>query len=396
MSVLKDGAACCGCGACARVCPVGAIQMVPDEEGFLVPEVSQEMCIKCDECNKVCVFDKATTDKKYEQAFYAARVKESEILFESSSGGMFSALSDWVLSQGGVIFGAVYTNDCEVVHNMAKTKDERDKQRGAKYVQSNIGDSYKQIEKILKDGNKVMFTGTPCQIAAMKSWLQERNIYSGELYTMDFICHGVASPKLLKSYCEFIENVSKQKIANINMRSKIYGWRKQKARIEYETGNEHLEEKYEYNQLYLSCLGLRESCYRCPYTSYDRYSDITVGDFWGISPKSPMDDDKGVSTVIINSEKGQKWFSAIKEKLDFVTISKEKCYQRNLEHPTKRPPYRDIFFQSLKEHGIEYIFSKYAGKDTLLPKVVKKIAPLVRRAGLYKTAYKVYGRIFGR
>ena len=316
---IQDKSQCCGCSACLHICPKHSISFKEDKEGFLYPEVDTKTCVDCGLCEKVCPVINQKEERLPLKVF-AAKHPDDKIRMSSSSGGIFTLLAEQVIDDGGVVFGARFNENWEVVHDYAETKEELAPFRGSKYVQSFIGDSYKQVETLLRAGRKVMFTGTPCQVAGLKKFI--RREYDN-LLTIDFVCHGVPSPKVWKMYLQ--EEIARHgdtgkktvlpssKVApvliGVNFRDKSTGWKKfsfvlnfSKASAEGEQNSVLSSVFYEnpYMNAFLCNLSLRPSCYACPARSGKSRADLTIGDYWGISNVLfKEDDDKGVSLLLV-------------------------------------------------------------------------------------------------
>lgn len=306
MIIIEDKRQCCGCNACVQYCPKSCITMQEDEEGFLYPIINKTACIDCGLCEKVC----PVLNQKEEREplkVYAAKNKNDEIRMQSSSGGIFTLLAEQIIQEGGVVFGARFNDDWEVIHDYTETIDGIAVFRGSKYVQSQIGETYKQAKQFLKQGRKVMFTGTPCQIAGLKQFLKKE--YEN-LFAVDFICHGVPSPMVWRRYLhENMQRLGSQEICSIEFRNKKTGWKHYSFSITYIRENKKSlsSELYTCNPYmkgYLADLYLRPACYSCPSKNLKSGSDITLGDFWGVQNIKPdIDDNKGIEVVLLNTNK---------------------------------------------------------------------------------------------
>lgn len=336
MIEIKDKSQCCGCNACVQRCPKQCIAMCEDEEGFLYPEVDEAICIDCGLCENVCpVINQA--DARIPLQVYAAKNTDEKIRMHSSSGGVFSILAEQTIKQGGVVFGARFDENWEVKHDYTETIDGVSVFRGSKYVQSKTGDTFKQAEQFLKQNRKVLFSGTPCQIVALKRYLKKE--YEN-LLLVDFICHGVPSPGVWRKYLKQVIALTCDKntvsshlklllsernalVEGISFRDKRLGWQKYSFSLTLsttdESGNKNtvsLSESLNENLFmrgFLANLYLRPSCYACPANKGKSGSDITLGDYWGISSLMPdYDDDKGISAISVNTEKGKAVYATLK------------------------------------------------------------------------------------
>lgn len=305
---IKNKQDCCGCSACAQRCPKQCITMAEDEEGFLYPKIDISKCIDCHLCENVCPVinqDEPRTPLNV----YAAKNQNDQIRLDSSSGGIFTILAEQVINAGGVVFGACWDEEWNVKHDYAECLDNLSKFRSSKYLQSIIGDNYLKAEQFLKSGSTVLFTGTPCQIAGLKHFL--RKDYDN-LLAVEVICHSVPSPGIWQRYLdERLQTLrwSKSDIKHISFRNKKTGWKGYSFVIENKNGNvfSELGSKNAFMRGFLADLYTRSSCQACPAKQLKSGSDITLGDFWGIDSLMPeIDDDKGVSAIIINTEKGIK------------------------------------------------------------------------------------------
>ena len=354
----KDKEKCYGCGACEKVCPKKCVEMQEDEEGFLYPEINISNCTNCDLCRKCCpnknLFIKKVLLK--EPNIYAVLNIQDKERENSSSGGAFPLFAYEVLKQKGIIFGATFNKDFVVIHQEAQNEKEMQVFRGSKYVQSNLKDTYIKAENYLKQNRKVLYTGTPCQIAGLYSYLKQD--YEN-LYTMDLICHGTPSPKVFKDYLQYIKK--NNTIKEINFRDKSFGWENSKIRITFEQGVAYIESKEKdiFYQLFLKNYILRPSCHECKFTKINRESDITIGDYWGVNKHKPhMNDGKGTSLVIVNSKKGKEFFDLIKNNFTFEECTKNEAMQYNLQNPSIANENREVFFKFYKLDGFERATNK--------------------------------------
>lgn len=367
----KEKNLCCGCKVCSSVCPVEAISFQNDNEGFWYPIIDESKCIKCNKCRIVCPLAKNELDKiKEENQTYAAYSKSNEVLDNSTSGGIFTHISDLVLEDGGVVFGHAYNGDLKCVCKIAITKEERNSFRGSKYVQSDMNSVYKEINNEVKTGKKVLVTGTPCQIDAVKNFFS--NKIPGNLFTMDIVCHGVPSPQIFSEYVDLQEKKSGKKIVDFKFRDKKKGWTTPFRVFEYTDGssNGELLNASAFNNLFLGtdCI-LRPSCFSCKYAGNQRISDISIADFWGIQNKhnDMFNENRGVSLILVNTDKGNSLFQKIKEnetmKIKKVLLSD--AQERNF--PLLRPsiPYfdRNKFFIDYQKKGLEYCLKKYCSRS---------------------------------
>lgn len=386
---------CCGCTACKNICPKSAISMAPDEEGFLYPKIEQSRCVECGLCKKTCAFQNGwEAAESYEKPeVYAAKHKDVKIRLKSTSGGVFTALSDVVLESGGAVFGAMLDSNRRVVHRKAETKEERDRFRGAKYVQSDVKNVFPEIRELLEQNRYVLFTGTPCQAAGLKSYLKGTNLE--KLYLCDLICHGTSSPGLWEQHVRLLEKKNHSEIKNFYFRPKTRGWHEHHELCVFQNGKSddrsYLSQAHK--NLLFSNLTMRPSCHHCVYVSTRRPSDITIGDFWGIEQCMPdFDDDKGVSFVLINTEKGRRLFDRAREYLDCRTAKIDDTRQPQLYYPTPLSPVRQKFWKDYFSRGYRYVVKKYAGcgiKSAMRRGIIK----ILKKSGLMKIMKRFLGLV---
>lgn len=299
---------CCGCTACKTVCPKQCITMAEDAEGFLYPKVDASLCIDCQACVRVCPFHNPSKEEK-PQSVYAALNKNEEIRRDSSSGGVFTILAEKVIKDGGIVFGARFADDWQVEIVPTETVEGLAAFRGSKYLQAQMGSSLALAKKYLQEGRKVLFSGTPCQIAGLRHYL--RKDYDN-LLAVDFVCHGVPSPKVWKMYLDEVSEAGQRAISDIKFRDKPQGWKRFNFTLSYnESDKSYTISSYNgdnhYMRAFLSDMILRPSCYNCQAKCGRSKSDITIADYWGIDQVHPnMDDDKGTSLLIVHTEKGRQ------------------------------------------------------------------------------------------
>lgn len=362
MIQITNKADCCGCTACASVCAHHAISMEPDALGFLYPKVDTEKCTNCGLCEKVCAFN-SNYDKSLNLAqplAYAARHKDMKEVETSRSDAAFIAISDYVLDNGGVVYGAGYTDHFRVIHKRATTKQERDEFKGSKYVQSDLNHVFLQIKKDLKDGLTVLFSGTPCQTAGLNSFIGKK--LREHLILVDIVCHGVPSPYIWKDYIAYLEKKHKDSICQVNFRDKqLYGWTAHHETFKFSNIMREKLIPKSFTYLFYEHIMFRLSCGVCPYTNTRRPSDITIADFWGWEKTDPNinTDDKGVSLILINTKKGSMIFDSIKSQMITIPAKLEDCLQPNLQHPSAIHPKRMQFEHDYQRKGFSYIMRKY-------------------------------------
>lgn len=317
MIEIRHNGDCCGCEACVQVCPKNCIDFSSDAQGFLYPVVNKESCIDCGLCEKVCpVINKTNQSKNNPSTLYAVKSSDDAIRQQSSSGGFFSLLADYVLAKGGVVYGAAFDNAFNVCHSRVDDIADIHKLRGSKYVQSRIGKTFSECKDDLKAGKLVLFTGTPCQISALGHFL--RKDYDN-LIKVEVVCHGVPSPMIYQQYLKetIIKDVEDRTITKVNFRTKLGSWKKYFFTVEYKDRGEICEYKEcvtdsLYMKGFLSDLYIRPSCFECPAKNFTSGADFTIADFWGQEYSFPeFDDDKGVSAVLANTVKAQEIFSQI-------------------------------------------------------------------------------------
>lgn len=348
--LYKNKTECCGCSACYDVCPKQAITMTEDSEGFLYPAIDETKCIKCGLCEKVCPVKNEQENKSLLKS-YAAYNKDEEIRLKSSSGGIFTLLAEQILQSKGVIYGAAFDKNFEVEHIRIEKAEELEKLRGSKYVQSCCNGIFNQCKQDLNAGRQVLFTGTPCQISALKSYL---NKTYDNLVCMDIICHGVPSRKVWRKYLEYRVNFAKSKIAQIAFRLKNEGWKQYAVKFTFANSTAYCENLHNdiFMRGFLKDLYLRPSCHNCKFKTKERISDITVADFWGIDKLHPeWDDDKGMSLVIVHTEKGGKLLGNIKTQLFIKEVEFDKAILANsaMVKSAIQNPLRGKFFKEIDE-----------------------------------------------
>ena len=374
---IVDKKDCCGCTACQSVCPRGAISMKPDSLGFLYPVVDKNKCTKCNLCSKVCSFNKAyKRNEANEIEVYAVRHKDIKEIENSRSGAMFIAITDHVIDNGGVVYGAGYRGHFIVTHKRAISKEERDDFRGSKYVQSDLNDTFKRIRNDLKAGLMVCFSGTPCQTAGLRSFLDTTRTDFTNLITIDIVCHGVPAPYIWRDYLDWTEKTHKGVADAISFRDKQeVGWTAHKESFII-NGKKIFSSTYA--DLFFMHLMSRHSCNVCHYANTERPSDITIGDFWGWENIDTEfnKDDKGVSLVLLNSTKGKKLFDKVKHDIDYIKTELDLALQPNLQQPSTVSPQRMNFERDYKSKGFEYVMKKYnkkAHKSCKLKEILHKI-----------------------
>lgn len=377
MQILKKNKMCTACGACENICPKNAIQMKEDVQGFLYPSIDEEKCINCKLCEKVCQ-SLDTIKKNFPSKTLALQSQDINISQKSSSGGTFAQIAKYILSKNGIVFGCTMEKIPEgfdVKHIYIDDEKDLYKLQGSKYVQSNIKNTYKEAKQFLDQNRLVLFSGTPCQIAGLKAFLQNKDY--NNLITVDLSCTGTPSQKLFNDYIKFLENNNKKQIINFEFRNKIkMGWSCGNALITFENKKQKIiYNSSSYLNLFINGGIHRESCYNCQFTGLNRISDITIADCWGIELEYPnllkqnggtLDKDKGISLVLINTNKGEEILGKIKENLiiENIDITKLKKYNGPLRRPIKLNDTSKQYLTIYEKFGYEAmdkIFKKNLG-----------------------------------
>ena len=367
--IKANRADCSGCEACANACPHNAIEMIRDEEGFAYPEINRELCKECGRCDDVC--PALNFVKKFPQALpkiFAAINPDSKVRRHSTSGGVFSALSEIVLNDGGIVFGAGFDKNWRVVHKSARTLDELENLRGSKYVQSQIGDVYRQVKDALQS-TKVLFSGTPCQCAGLKSFLGEE---PDNLFIVDVICHGVPSPAIWEYYIDLFSYA--HNVTNVNFASKRFGWKFAHMEINFSDREAYLcpLQRDAYGGIFLSGLSERPSCHSCKFKFPSVQSDLTLGDALGVQDFAPeLFDDRGTSLILIHTAKGKELLERTNLKHAAVEFIDVVTRNPRLTTSTVADGRRKVFFVE---------FFKYAGKLTNMKKYLENDDANVRQS----------------
>lgn len=344
---------CTGCTACSHVCPKKCITMRDNPEGFMYPTVDETYCIQCGKCIKVCPNFVDSFHNKPQRVF-AAKNRNTQIRQASSSGGVFYEIAKQFVSSGGIVYGCSLDDNMVARHIAVRNIEELRKLRNSKYVQSDMGNVLPEIKWLLASGERVLFSGTPCQTAGLRNYLGKE--YTN-LFIVDVLCHGVPSPKLFAEYISYIrEKFDNGRPISVNFRSKQKGWHHLSVDICFDNGMRYLSYGgYDYYQsLYLNNISLRSSCYECLFANEERVGDISLGDFWGIENRYPKwDDNIGVSLVLLNTPKGMALFQPVSCLFDLKeeTFNFAKNGQTSLSIPAKKPPDRDAFYRKFVDCG---------------------------------------------
>ena len=383
---IKDKSKSCGCCACVDICAHKAITLKTDVEGFWYPEVNPELCTNCGLCDKICpelhINELKKNDYPQPVKTIAAIHKKMNVRWDSTSGGAFSALADAMYEQGGYVSGAIYNEDFSVRNYISNNPEDLVKLRSSKYLQSKAEGLYAEIRSLLRKGEKVLACGTPCQMAALRSFL--RKDYEN-LIIVDFICGGVNSPKVYRKYLDSLERRHGGKVVYVKAKNKELGWRNLTRKVVFDNGEIYYGVSMEddYRRGYHTNVYCRPSCYSCQYKDFPRMSDITIADYWGIEKVNPnLDNNIGTSMILLNSKKGETYFELVKDKLEYCETAFQSVLAGNpaLKFPISPTKInRKQFFNDLDKGTFEEITEKYfplkAHKHSIKQQIKLKIKP---------------------
>ncbi len=359
---IVDPSQCTGCFLCKNICNEDAISIKTDDLGFKYPQINKNLCTSCNNCGSICSLI-ARQRQVDTQSFYSAINKNINIVKKSGSGGVFHALAASFINSGGVVYGAAYQDGFIISHDVAKNYNEIARLMGTKYVQSSIKNVYLSVTLNLKNRIPVLFVGTPCQCAAIKTYILQKNIGLDIFYSCDLFCHGVLSPEIWSRYISYLEKKYKESIKYVSFRDKSKGWRNKFLKITTETQDisDYCNNKASILRIYEQDIAFRESCYQCKYMNMERCGDMSIGDFWGIERLKPkLDNNTGISAVIINSDKGKILFESINTEMKIIEFKNDEIIQQVLKEPTKKNLNRRQFIEDYYYKNMEYVLKKYS------------------------------------
>lgn len=369
IKLFNDKDECCGCGVCALSCPKQAITMRTTAEGFVYPEVENKKCVDCGLCVKQCPHGKSILNEPINCCAGSNRVHEQKI--HSTSAGIFAAVATAFLEAGGLVCGASMTiknGRAEVKHIMISSVNDLHKLQGSKYVKSDISEVIQKMDVALKDENKILFSGTPCQVAGIKSVYKK---YADKLYTMDIVCHGVPSLKFFNDYLEYLQENEKKQVTDVCFRDKKQGWG-HKGTVTFEENYKRniSRQNSSYYNFFFECEILRDSCYKCPYACTDRIGDLSIGDYWGaqkfnpelmIQNGGPFVSLEGISCILENTVSGTKLLELTKNRIEIRKIDIENVMVINtqLRTPAKYTSKRQQIFKAYIAEGYIGVEKQY-------------------------------------
>ena len=383
---IKDKKDCCGCWACANACPQKCISMEEDGEGFRYPRVDKVSCIDCGVCERVCPMLKTIQDDVIPRS-YVVQNKDADIRRHSTSGGFFSAIANYALSNNGVVFGAAFESDHIVRHSYAEDKEGCVKFQVSKYVQSLIVHTYREAKEFLDAGRMVVFSGTPCQIAGLYGFLRGRKYES--LVTVDLVCRGTPSPRLLNEYLRHQESVYGSKVVDWKSRDKYYGYDYSTTNIKFENKGIAYHKGSESDllfRLYFKNICSRPSCYQCHFRTLQRISDFTIFDCWDAPSVSKEFDRSGATNVFIHTPKGQDVFNSLKPYFVWKESDIKSIIERDgvmITHNVPENPQRTAFFADLGNLSMDEIERKYLD-CSFVKKMIISLKPTLYRIGVFK------------
>lgn len=398
MITITDKKSCCGCGACYNVCPKQCIAMKPDHEGFLYPEVDAGKCVECGLCEKVCPVLQVKGDEPIPQSAFLVQIKDEKVRRESTAGGAFTAIAEYIISNGGVVYGVAYNNDFHVSHTSAETTAELFRFRNSKYVQSDTNNTFREAEEHLKSGRMVCYSGTPCQIEGLRQYL--RKDYEN-LITVDVVCHAVPSPLIWDKYLEMQRERFGNDFTNVLFRDKHYGYKYSTMTIKGKDG----KNVYNYGidtdpmlRAFFSDICDRPSCYDCVFKKRYRVSDFTIWDCYSVgSFDKKLDDDKGTTRVLIHSEKGRELFEQIKPSLRYTEVTSDQLTAgvKEMFHSVGGNEKRDQFFRDANSKSGAELFRQYF-PETMKVRLERTVRIVCYKTGIYSAAKRVFKAITGR
>ena len=391
--ISMDKTQCTYCGACFQICPKHCISMEEDEDGFRYPVVNDELCIQCGRCNAVCPIEKAF--KMPSITAYAAVNRKIHTMIEASSGGIFGAIATYILENGGVVYGCAFSDKLEAKHIRVDTMDKLPLLYGSKYVQSNIGDSYVSVKKDLEDERWVAFSGTPCQVAGLISFLGKDY---RKLLLIDIICHGVPSQAYFDKYINWLERSERGRIQEYMFRSKNnHGWSLAGGYTVIKDNNRKVKKKLFYFDHYyyfyfLESSIYRECCYSCKYANLKRIGDFTLGDLWGAERLNlPLDIKNGCSVVLVNSDKGRSIIDRLDISKASISIAIATKYNEQLNQPSKLHPDRCERLQEFRENTGDELQRQFIDSNTMnrLKGKLKYLIPISLAQSINKIRFKL-------
>lgn len=364
MLYIKSKESCTGCCACLQICKHNAIKMVLDHEGFMYPEIEEEACIDCGMCEKVCHIISRQAEEKKENVLQTLvmRNNNDNILFNSSSGGVFFSVAIYILEQcHGVVAGAIYNEKMEVQHSICRTTDELPRLMGSKYVDSKLDNIFTEIRNILNQGTKVLFVGVPCQVNGLKKFLIKQY---ANLLTIDLFCYGGASPVVFRNYLKYLESLGIKNIADMNMRNKRYtGWKPGTSwKIRLRNGRNIYNDKRvpRWIDIFMSGLIRKPACANCQYTNTSRCGDLSIGDYWD---RHHIHDElyskKGTSVVLVNTKQGADIIKIIGKDFWKAEIPTHNALQPCLISPPPVNKQRSAFWDCYQAHGFKSSYEKF-------------------------------------
>lgn len=384
---ITDKHSCCGCEACIQTCMKHCISFQEDAEGFRYPKVDENYCVECGACEKACPMLTPVESHRPKQQF-AAINPDYAIRKQSSSGGIFTMLAEGVIRKGGVIFGVRFDKSWQAVFDYTDTIEGLGPFRGSKYLQARVGNTFCEVKDFLNQGREVMFTGTPCQVAALRHFLHHEY---DNLLLVDFICHGVPSPKVWRIYLNEVTQNAVKAINDIQLRNKKQGWKRFNFYISYDSEGKSYNlsswhQENHFMRIFLNDVILRPSCYDCKAKGGRSGSDLTIADFWGIGELNPdMDDDRGTSLVLVHTEKGEAHFSALK--LNSWKTQYDDVLRLNpaVERSAKEHPKRSYFFTNLDSTDSIISLIDYTLRIPLLLRIKRAPKCIIRK--VYRTIF---------